>query len=60
MKIATGVTAVARRDEAALDRERADAGEDVAAVLLVAHLGAVGPHLQEEVVDVDAGALASG
>jgi hypothetical protein len=42
-----------RADQPALDRERADAGKDVAAVLRVGDDGLVDEHLQEQVVDVD-------
>jgi hypothetical protein len=45
----------ARGDETALDRERADAGQDVAAVLPVRHDGLVHHDLKEQVVHVDPG-----
>jgi hypothetical protein len=45
--------AVLPRHQPALDREGADTGEDVAAVLAVGHHGAVHRHLQEEVIDID-------
>ena len=46
--------AVLRGDQPALDRERADAGEDVAAILGVGDDRLVDEHLEEEIVDVDA------
>ncbi len=41
-----------RRDEPLFERERTDAREQVAAVLVVGHFGAIRPDLQEQVVDV--------
>ena len=43
------------RGQAALDRERADPGEQVAAVLPVGDGGLVDSNLQEEVIDVRIG-----
>ena len=54
MKIATRVSSSGRRDQPALDRERADAGEDVAAILRVGDDRLVDEDLQEQIVDVDA------
>ena len=51
MWIRTGVP----RGQAALDRERADPGEQVAAVLPVGDRGLVDADLQEQVVDVRVG-----
>ena len=45
-------------DETALHGERADAGEDVAAVLLIGDDRFVDEHLQEQVVDVGVGRAA--
>ena len=47
----------ARADQAALDRERADPGEDIAAVLPVGDRRLVHPELKEQVVDVGVAAL---
>ena len=46
---------IAGGHQAALDRERPDAGQDVAAVLLVGDDRLVDHDLQEQVIDVDAG-----
>ena len=56
MKMRTLVTGSQPRTRPLLDRKRRNAGEDVAAVLRVRHLGAIDPDLQEQVIDVDAGA----
>ena len=54
MKIATRVSSPVGGDQAALDRERADAGEDVAAILRVGDDRLVDEDLQEQIVDIDA------
>ena len=57
MRIRTLVSPSRRGHQPPLDRERADAGEDVAAVLPVADRGLVHAELQEQVVDVGVGVL---
>ena len=57
MRIRTLVSRVPRGHQPALDGERADPGEDVAAVLPVADRGLVHAELQEQVVDVGVGVL---
>ena len=57
MRIRTLVSGVLRGHQPAFDGERADPGEDVAAVLPVADRGLVHPELQEQVVDVGVGVL---
>ena len=42
-------------DDAFFKSEGSDAGEQVPTVLIVRHLGSVGPHLEKEIVDVDLG-----
>ena len=52
MWMRTGVVVAGDRHEPVLDRPRADAGENVAAVLAVADFGLVDHDLQEQIVDV--------
>ena len=57
MRMRTLVSGSLRGHQPPLDGERADPGEDVAAVLPVADRGLVHPELQEQVVDVGVGVL---
>ncbi len=52
IQIRTVVTSPAAFDQSLFEREGSDAREEVAAVLVVRDLGAIGPDLQEQIVHV--------